>query len=105
MTLLYLQTVNNFPEMIIPDATNLHSFVVYTIVCVHAFISLFVIHAIILGYINDEYMRIYENELDEDLDDRNTVVLALEIVSDKRRVDLKALEDLVFEDIDKNGNG
>ena len=52
----------------------------YTIVCIHAFIQIFVIHAIILGYINDEYMKIYENEIDEGLEDRNTVVYAMEIV-------------------------
>lgn len=98
-TLLFLQTVNNFPELIISEATSTHFFVVYFIICVHAFIVLFVIHAMVLGHINEEYMRLYEKELNEDLEERNTVVLALEIVSGKRDIDEKVLQDLVLEDI------
>ena len=60
VTILYLVTVTNFPELIIGAATQKNRFAIYTIVCVHAFLEIFVIYSIILGTYNDVYTQVIE---------------------------------------------
>lgn len=100
VTLLYLVTVNNFPELIIGAGAEQHRAVIYTVVCIHAFVAIFMIHGVILGVINDEYGRIYQTELETDLNDRNTIAMAMGIVEDQRDVDIDVLEKLVLENIE-----
>lgn len=104
VTLLYLVTVNNFPELIIGAGAEQHRAVIYTIVIIHSFVAIFMIHAVILGVINDEYGRIYQSELETDLNDRNTIAIAMEIVEDQREIDIDVLEKLVLENIENEQN-
>jgi hypothetical protein len=104
VTLLYLVTVNNFPELIIGAGDMQHRFAIYAVVSVHAFLAIFIIHAIILGVINDEYTRIYQSELEQDLNERNTIALAMDIAEGQRDVDVGILEKLVLETIENSQN-
>lgn len=52
-----------------------------------------------LGYIQEEYTKIYEHELEEELEGRETIVLALEMVEDPTKLRFGALKDLAFENL------
>lgn len=100
MTILYLATVTNFPELIIGAGTQRSRFAIYTIVCIHAFIEIFVIYSIILGIYNDEYTRAIELDIEKNLDEKEMLISALDLVEDKRGFDMKVLTSLMVEDLD-----
>ena len=96
---MYMQTVNNFPDLIVQSTTMVGSGLYHVVIIVHQIICFFIIHSMLLGYTQEQYNKIYEEELEEELEDKETIVIALEMIEDPTHLRFNALKDLALENL------
>ena len=99
VTLMYMQTVNNFPDLIVQSSTLVGSGLYHVVIIVHQIICFFVIHSMLLGYTQEQYNKIYEEEVEHELEDKETIVIALEMIEDPTHLRFNALKDLALENL------
>jgi hypothetical protein len=71
----------------------------YLFCLLQSFFSIFIIQSILLGAIQEQYNRVYTEQLDNDLKGRDTVILAMEMVSDPTQLNYNNLKDLALENL------
>lgn len=99
VTLMYMQTVNNFPDLIVQSSTLVGSGLYHVVIIAHQIVCFFIIHSMLLGYTQEQYNKIYEEEVEHELEDKETIVIALEMIEDPTHLRFNALKDLALENL------
>ena len=99
VSLMYMQTNNTYPDLVLPSWPNNNSYIFRLVVSVQHLVSFFVIQSVVLGYIQNKYEKIEAQDLEEQLNGRETILLALEMVDDPKNLRFNALKDLAFENL------
>lgn len=74
-------------------------------VCLHLFITVFIIHAMILAFVNDVYTTVFQKELEERVEENHTVILAMDVVDEVKNLKFKNLKKLALEAIEEIKTG